>query len=179
MVELISVHRIYDGDVVNDFFKMGQYLKDNVGTTIVANMWSRPDGGTDIGISGEYKVSGIAKYITSSKGLKPFISSSDKGRWMHLAFKAKHETRIGAHDGAWGIYRKWEGDSDYTVIIEDAGLDIPLPVSGTPAGFKQGYLLGWSNPSYLEETEFLLDDFVISEVTPLKRPKPPAVKVSE
>jgi hypothetical protein len=154
---------------------MGQYLKDNVGTTVVVNMWSRPDGGVDIGISGEYKVDNIATYVTSSSGNKPFITSADKGRWMHLVFKAKHESSVGAHDGEWGIYRKWDGESVYTILKEDVGLDIPLPVTGDPAGFKQGYLLGWSNPSYIEETEYLLDDFEISGQSPLKRPMPPIV----
>lgn len=96
----------------------------------------------------------------------PFIRvPEDRGRWMHLVFHGKAATSRGSNDGVMETFRKWEGEVVHTRIqrIEDA--DIPAPANG-PNGWKNGYLMGWSNPGYDTKTDFYIDDFIIGDTFP-------------
>lgn len=84
----------------------------------------------------------------------------DRGKWMHLVVHVDSESSPGAKDGLMEVWRKWEGESDYTKTHDFKNQ--PINLSSTVKGFRQGYLLGWANAHYPVETDFLIDDFELS-----------------
>ncbi len=93
---------------------------------------------------------------------KPFITTADRGRWMQIVFRVKAESSEGANDGIVQTYRRWSGENKFTKMHEDLNAPLHVPHSG-PNGFIRGYILGWSNATYNNDTEWLLDDFVVSD----------------
>lgn len=110
------------------------------------------------------------------KSRAPFISvPSDRGRWMHFVVHAKSESLPDADDGLFQIWRKWEGEPEYTNTHDLR--QQPIKVSSKTKGFAAGYLMGYANAAYPEITEFLIDDFELS-TSPLfldvEAPEPPS-----
>lgn len=95
----------------------------------------------------------------------PFITTSDAGRWMQILWHVKAESSLGSSDGVIQTYRRWDGEESFTKLHESFDAGIKLPPNG-PNGFKAGYILGWANAAYTEDTEWLLDDFGISRTAP-------------
>lgn len=120
---------------------------------------------TDATVAITYSAGG---YNTSKGYMQsaPFITTNDRGRWMHLVMHFKTESRPGASDGQIQTYRKWKGDSAYEKLHDKNGLPIKVPSDGRTNGFKKGYILGWANAHYEENTEWLLDEFVVSDSSP-------------
>ncbi|MEQ9318068.1 MAG: hypothetical protein RIF41_02875, partial [Polyangiaceae bacterium] len=67
----------------------------------------------------------------------------------------------GMADGVTQIWRRWEGEATHTLLSESAGRGFSAPPMG-PDGWAAGYVMGWSNSGYAEDTEFLLDEFTIA-----------------
>jgi hypothetical protein len=106
--------------------------------------------------------SGKAQFITVPR---------DRGRWMHLVTHIKSESALGASDGTIGVWRKWEDETDY---IQTQNLtNRPIRVASAVPGFANGYLMGWANAAYPVDTEFLIDDFVLSTVPLISSPLAP------
>lgn len=96
----------------------------------------------------------------------PFISvPADRGRWMQVLLHIKLASAVDANDGIIETLRRWDGDSEYTQLHYADNINI-YPASG-PHGFISGYILGWANGAYAEETEWLMDDFTLSVTNPL------------
>lgn len=70
------------------------------------------------------------------------------------------ESSPGEKDGLMEVWRKWDGDIDYTKTHDFK--DQPIKLSSTKKGFTSGYSMGWANAVYPVTTEFLLDDFKLS-----------------
>ena len=106
---------------------------------------------------------------------KNFITPSDSGRWMHNIFHMKASSGDGAKDGRVTWYRRWEDESDYTVIADSGGIEMVVSQTSKDAGyngFSTGYILGYANAPYSQDTEWLLDEFTISSTNPfMKSPK--------
>lgn len=144
------------------------------GSTVWLCMQSSNNSGAGLWFS---STPGNGKGSSAAKQTKPFITTADRGRWMHIVFHVKTESSSGAGDGVIQTYRRWDGDSAYTKLHEAFNLPIKVPSSG-PNGFKAGYLLGWANAAYKENTEWLIDDFTLSDSPPnnivvSKQPDPP------
>jgi hypothetical protein len=91
-------------------------------------------------------------------GYQPFISvPSDRGRWMNIVTRVVTESTQDAGDGSMEVWRKWDGDAEYTKPFNLTGYVIRVPPAG-PAGFAAGYLMGYSNSGYAADTEWLIDD---------------------
>ena len=155
---------------------MDGYENRGEGTTVVANIWSKPDGSGALGISatfGNYQKTGA-----DPRHVDKFISyPDDLGKWMKVVVRVKSETTPGAKDGLIQVWRLREGEAELTMVYDSENLEIRLPPPGKVQGFKLGRLLGWSNPGYpdVTELEFLLDDFVLSGNNPAA-PQPPVIK---
>ena len=99
--------------------------------------------------------------VTSGEVLStPFISvPGDRGRWMQVVVRVKTATSDGSEDGIIQFYRRWEGESTFTKLQEILDANV-WEAEGD--GIKYGYLMGWANDPYDENTEWLLDDFTLS-----------------
>lgn len=104
------------------------------------------DGGVTVGESGSV----------------PFISyPGDQGRWMHVVMRFKRASGNTANDGAYQFFRRWQDESDYTLM--HSKLNAQLFNTTDPNGFKEGYVFGWANDPYVEDTEWFIDEFVVSD----------------
>jgi hypothetical protein len=102
---------------------------------------------------------------TGSEGYKqhtPFITTADRGRWMQIIWHVKAESSDGANDGIVQTFRRWSNESSFTKLHETLNAPLRVPDAG-PYGFKTGYILGWANAPYAENTEWLMDSFTISD----------------
>jgi hypothetical protein len=126
----------------------------------------------------------IAKRWSSGghKQSTPFISvPADRGRWMQLVFHIKASSSNTSDDGILEMWRRWEGGS-FKKLHEMTDAIMPVPIGG-PNGWTAGYLMG-NTHGYFEDTEWLIDNFIISD-TPLDAypnvvtvevaPKPPSI----
>lgn len=102
-----------------------------------------------------------------------FISvPRDRGRWMQIVINIKESSNQSSSDGVVRIWRRWEDQDSFNLLAERSDLNYN-------GEWRAGYLMGWANSGFSEQTEFLLGDFVI-DTKPLNnlddyqaRPNPP------
>jgi hypothetical protein len=90
------------------------------------------------------------------------VSPRGRGRWMQLVLYARMSSSPEVSDGEARIWRRWKGEDKFTMISESIGNAFHPPQHGRK-GWAAGYILGWANASYAEDTEWLLDAFTVSE----------------
>jgi hypothetical protein len=117
------------------------------------SLWSDGAGGSDLTWSG-----------TGARGhqdrFKAFIKPADAGRWMQFVARVKLSSAQDQADGIIQAWRRWQEDPAFTLL--QSRKDLIIWPSAGPLGFTTGYLLGWANSGYDEETEFLIDDFELT-----------------
>lgn len=145
----------------NKFFAvwMDEYSSKGDGPTAFWNLISAGSGDSTIAYSyseGSYSVAG------PQSQLKQFISvPEDRGRWMQVVIHVRASTRSDRSDGVIELWRRWENESKFTKYHEDTSARLPIP-GGGPQGWSAGYIMGWANAAYREDTEWLLDQFTVS-----------------
>lgn len=90
-----------------------------------------------------------------------FISTADRGRWMHVVYQVISASSSTATNGTIRFYRRWDGDTNYTLIHEKLNANTYNPAQATQ-GISHGYIMGWANSPYPESTSWLLDDFKVA-----------------
>lgn len=133
---------------------------DTAGEGATAQLTMFKSNITGASLAFEYNPGGLQP-MAAPQQFVPFIAASDAGRWMQLAFHVRAESSPGASDGVIQTYRRWQGEDHFTLLHNGTGLPLALPSSGTPSGFAAGLLMGWSNPGYDVDTEWLIDDVEI------------------
>jgi hypothetical protein len=93
----------------------------------------------------------------------PFITvPDDRGKWMYICVRVVTESTPAASDGSITVWRKWaDGADTWEQTHSVTGQPYKAPDVGV-AGWSAGYLMGADNSGYMEETEFLIDDFNLS-----------------
>jgi hypothetical protein len=137
---------------------MDGYSQHGKGPTIVWNFWRQPDGNSRFSFS----LSNVPE-PKGHHGLADdfIVSPRDQGRWMQIVLYAKRSSSPEANDGAARIWRRWQGEDAFTLVSETVGRAFNPPSDG-PQGWAAGYILGWANAAYAEDTEWLLDEFTVS-----------------
>lgn len=96
---------------------------------------------------------------------EPFITSpSDQGRWMRIWVHCRLNSSPGVPDAILEGWRAWIDAGTVGTPVKHfnvTGLDLPVNTDGGPAGLAHGYLMGYANSAYAEDTEFLMDNVVI------------------
>lgn len=153
----------------NKFFALWSdgYSQFGSGSTIWLGM-HRDGSGASLGLT--YSRGGFTASVKYQQDV-PFIYPKDRGRWMQIVIHTKTETSPGASNGSIETWRRWADQSHFIKLHEALNLPIALPSNKTPNGFMSGYILGWANAAYSEDTEWLLDDFIISKSPLIKSPK--------
>lgn len=82
---------------------------------------------------------------------------SSRGKWSRIRYHVKVASRPGANDG---IFEFWWDDT-----LRLSVRDLPLYDNGDN-GFQRGYLLGYDNSGYNEQTIFYIDDFKVYSTDP-------------
>jgi len=143
---------------------MDDYSQHGDGSTIWLTMWDNNSDNASVAFT--YSRGGYTS-STSMRQYKPFITTDDRGKWMKIIIHAKTESSPGKSDGMIQTFRKWDDSPVLETIHDGKNLPIKIPTNG-PSGFQRGYILGWANASYTDETDWLLDDFTLS-ASPLVR----------
>ncbi len=150
----------------NKFFAlwMDGYSQHGKGPTIVWNFWRQADGNSRFSFS----LSNVAAPRGHHGLAEAFlVSPRDQGRWMQIVLYARMSSSPEANDGEARIWRRWKDEDSFTLISETVGRGFHPPEDG-PRGWAAGYILGWANAAYAEDTEWLLDGFTVSEKSLLK-----------
>lgn len=140
---------------------MDGYSSKGNGPTIAWEFWRDSGGGSIVAFhysAGGYKVMGPHLQYT------PFISvPGDRGRWMEITLHVKASSNSTSEDGVIEMWRRWQGESDSQrkLIHRTTNADIAAP-SGGPNGWAAGYIMGWANVAYSQDTQWLLDSFTVS-----------------
>ena len=98
----------------------------------------------------------------------------DRGRWMQIVVYMQAESAEGSRDGVFRTWRRWAGECSFRLTHDLQYQPIRVPQEG-PQGFASGYLLGWANAKYEEDTEFIIDNLQLSDESLLREEDcPPA-----
>jgi hypothetical protein len=138
---------------------MDGYSQHGEGPTIVWNFWPESDGSSEFTFSFSQEAGGLRSHHGSYNHFIRY--PDDQGRWMQVVLYAKMSTDGTSNDGETRIWRRWEGEEEFTLISESVERGFVAPENG-PQGWAEGYIMGWSNSGYAEDTEFLLDEFTVS-----------------
>lgn len=154
-----------------------------------AAFWTNEyDGPGDVTWQTRPTSGGSAKLVVQDGGVaQPEIDAGnnfikvpdDRGRWMQVAIRMKPATSSGASNGVIQFYRRWSNESNYTLLYSKT--NARFYEGGN--GIHQGYLMGWVGDPYTEDTDWLLDDFTVSESSLVAvqpdpaTPSPPAAPV--
>jgi hypothetical protein len=113
---------------------------------------------------------------TNSSRYKGFLDPANAGRWMHIVYHLKASSSTTSKDGIIRMYRRWDGASSYELINELVNLNVGVTSSGRP-GWSSGYLMGYYNVTFSQDTDWYLDDFTYSTTSLLGKvlapPSPP------
>jgi len=159
---------------------MSNYTNSEV--TLFANL-DRPKSGSDgssIKLSSSIRIGGNG-YTPETYGYVNFVTPADAGRWMEVIYYLRANSAKGVNDGAYRMYRRWEDESSATLIDSIDPAPIPISQASIDAGYNGwggGYFMGWANNPYAEETEWLIDNLVISTTSLLPNPSVPPANVS-
>ena len=116
--------------------------------------------GTDTMPTGQYN---------TAESNSSVINDSIRGRWVQFNFKVSASSALGKSDGFIEI------DLDGVKLLRTEGLPL-YSVLGNAAGFEYGYLMGWANSGFQDQTYVYIDDVTIT--TSASTPTAPAnVKV--
>ncbi len=136
---------------------MDAYSDKGVGATVIWEFWGNGSGSE---LAFHYSKGGEIGHDGPHIQHVPFISEEDKGRWMQLIFHVKAASSFEANDGVIQLWRRWEDEPAFTKYHELLDADIGF---ADVKGWRDGYLMGWSNSGYIENTEWLIDDIVFSD----------------
>jgi hypothetical protein len=85
------------------------------------------------------------------KNYPNFITAADLGTWMRVMIHCEAATAE-----VKGTIQIWKNG---TLIIDNPN-QVALYKEGSIHAYKQGYLLGWANKGFAEDTDFYIDDVV-------------------
>ncbi|HOY24650.1 MAG TPA: hypothetical protein PK002_15950, partial [Cellvibrio sp.] len=123
----------------------GTLVQDNNSASIIGTDYKRfPNWGISTGV----------------KQTRDFISADDLGKWMSIKIYASAPTD--QHNGMIRIYK------NKYLLLDDTNIANILPGI---QGWRYGYLLGWANSGFREDTIFYMDNVRFSEESPPKAPK--------
>mgnify|MGYP003645809717 CR=1 FL=1 len=162
-------HNFVHGTMNNKFFSIWGSTYDAAGTLTLE---TRPTSG---GSSQIYMKDG--GFLSPDEGNTPFINAStDLGKWMQVVIHVKNGSSVGAADGIIELYRRWEGEAQFTKLLDKknaTGLWEPGEL-----GFRAGYLMGWANDAFDSDTYWLIDKFemanasLLNVVDPINKDNP-------
>jgi hypothetical protein len=101
------------------------------------------------------------RHLGESPGMTLIEVPKDRGRWMQVIIWVKMASSATAADGNFAMYRRWEGEDEFENVFSYNDWD-NYHVGGN-RGFAHGYLMGWANAIQPRTSDWLLDDFIVSQ----------------
>ena len=137
----------------------GTYSDDYTGPAISTGFWPKSNGISNSvpyikgpPLSGGGYLFSKHDWANESEG----ITTADRGKWLTIIHHFKYATAAN-NDGVLQVWKIRDGVTHMIHDIRDGAWYAP----GQP-GFDQGYLLGWANSGFAEETVFYIDNVEFS-----------------
>ena len=135
--------------------------------------WQGAAGSMNINIQFRNGTDGL---FTNSSTYNNFVTPADAGRWMRVVYYLKASSTPAATDGIIRMYRIWAGETSYTLINDLSNINVGIGAGSIAAGrpgWSAGYLMGYANSTYANDTEWLIDSFIVSDTPLITTPMPP------
>lgn len=149
-------HRDSSGSDNNKGFYLwsGQY-NNGADVLVSASWWRTENGGTRM--MGNWKTNSETSKHYNDDDLSGVIIdyNTDRDKWHDIVIRV----RIGDPAIPNGALQVWKND---TPIWSDTSIE-NYAADPSQNGVEKGYLLGWSNSGFDEDTKLMVDDFVIGE----------------
>jgi hypothetical protein len=139
----------------------------------LGGFWANTEGGTNEGIAGDswFEMSIYEHGYPSTRriGKGPGVTSSGpglkRGQWNRVRYQFDSGTGPNSYDG---IIRVWFNDD---LILDRSDLPLwPVPVEGETNDphpwWDAGYLHGWLNGGFMQDTDYFVDDFSLYVADP-------------
>jgi hypothetical protein len=135
------------------------YSQHGTGPTVILGALSDWTFGTtkDVFLTADYRGSGPLDGTRSHGGgpaSGPLFKLAHAGKYVDLAVHVRFSSQQRAKDAVIQTWVRMEGEPAYTLRhdIRNADMDRPLNLVGDQQKWQRGYLMGWSNVGYDQET---------------------------
>ncbi|MBK9616017.1 MAG: hypothetical protein IPO35_11080 [Uliginosibacterium sp.] len=168
---------VWGGDKIMALW-VDNYSGDGTGPTIILGAISDWTFGTskDAIFTAGYRSSGPVGSssrvsVANIPGGKLF-TQTNRGKYIDLAVHVRFSSQTGAKDGVIETWIRYEGEGSYTRRhdIRDADIDRPLNLGGDQQKWQRGYLMGYSNTGYDEQTTFHISRIELFRAKPQDLP---------
>ena len=157
---------------------MSLYSSQSVCKVIISD-WPNADGS---GIELDLSINNSGVHTNSSPRYVDFVTPADAGRWMQVIYHLKASSSVGAGDAIVSMYRKWDDTpGGFTYITGYQNTDCHIGSDSIATGYLGwggGYFMGYANDPYANDTEWLMDNFIVSTTSLLPNPPLPPGKVT-
>ncbi len=147
---------------------MDGYIQGGTGSTLEVQMWPNGDGTTYPSFTMHNQNPGRSVHGAVGNQIPQYddfiVESRDQGRWMQLVFHVNQSSTVSAQDGILEAWRRWDGESGFTKFAEYNDLCISSATDNS--SWQGGYLMGWANAGYAQQTDWLVDDFSMYSSNP-------------
>lgn len=140
---------------------MDDYSQHGAGPTVVWELWPNEAnrGGSVLAV---HWSTGNHTGGNSHRMHTPFFRvPEDRGRLIDVVTHVRAASARGANDGVVQLWRRGEGDARYVLVhdVHDADIAPGLPEETEIRQWAHGYLFGWANSGYAEDTTFHITRF--------------------
>jgi hypothetical protein len=161
-----TVRSMWAGNNKFQVFYCDGYSSAGDSPTYSIQLWPRRLADDDWGHGSEISVQcGVndidtGDRIVTQSPRTAMIVPADYGKWMDVVFYCKMSSAPEVLDGIFVVWKKAEGESDYTKVHDYRLLDAgERPSAGM---FRAGYVWGWANSGYEEPTLFVESEYMLS-----------------
>lgn len=154
---------LWSGNNKFQVFYCDGYSSAGDSPTYSIQLWPRRLSDADWGhgseISVQCGVNKVGRIVTQSPKVA-MIVPTDYGKWVDVIFYCKMSSAPEVLDGVFIVWKRTEGDSNYTKISDYRLLD-----SGERPGagkFRAGYVWGWANSGYEDPTLYVESYYMLS-----------------
>lgn len=163
-----SGHGMWSGNNKFQTFYCDGYSSNGDSPTAVVQLWpnrfSDAVWGNGSTINMTVGVNNGPTRVVTQSPVVPFILPAHYGKWLEVIFYLKMASAVGVLDGISTIWRRAEGETNYTKIQDFRALEsAERPTKGK---FRAGYVWGHANSGYQDPTLFVESQTMLS-TTPI------------
>jgi len=154
------IHRTESSNGNNDKFIRIWGDNYNAPNKVGASTFPQTGGNERLGFEYSKLQHAIGQY--NSGYVDPFVTDSTRGRWLQIRYHAKMATDSSSYDGAIDI---WVDGVKYSAVDNKGNPGLNIYDNSIPY-WNTGYLLGWANSGFAQDTYVYVDDVEFYDANP-------------